>query len=160
MFSNYLKNKHNKFITSALILVFILPLVAAHLLYATRDHFTFKTTESGKLFSPPIHVQSFPFFNNTFLGKWQIIYISSIPCNASCQTMMSTLEKIHSALGKEKYRVEYRMVMAPKNMQILPEGDIAIVDPQGWLIMHYPVQSDLKGLLRDMRQLLRLSHVG
>lgn len=160
MINCHLKTKHNKFVTFWLIVVFVLPIIGAHLLYLGRNHFTFKTTQTGLLLAPPLKAEHFSFFNNGYLGKWQLVYINSHVCETKCQTTMSDLAKIHFALGKEKTRVEYRQVSLSQNILPLTQGDIAIIDPQGWIIMHYPAYSDLKGLLRDLRQLLRLSHAG
>jgi hypothetical protein len=155
-----LKTKSNKFITTGLIAVFILPLIAAHVLYALRDHLAFKTIQTGQLLSPPFKAKNLPFFSHTFLGKWQLIYIHTTKCNATCTATLSALEKIHFALGKEKHRVEYREIIQAHSIPILTIGEIAIIDPQGWIIMRYAANADLKGLLRDLRQLLRVSHVG
>ena len=156
----HLKTKQNKFVTFWLIVVFVLPVVGAHLLYLARNQFTFKTTQAGLLLSPPIKANSFPFFSDKFLGKWQLVYFNTSACDANCQNALSHLAKIHLALGKEKTHVEYRHIALSQKISPLAEGEIAIIDPQGWIIMHYPAHFDLKGVLRDLRQLLRHTHVG
>lgn len=147
-----------------LVLVFGLPLLGAHLLYAYRDKISFKTIEAGKLLSPPIDTKALPIFDHSFLGKWQLIYVSPTPCDANCQKVISGLNQIHLALGKEKNRVILHnlLVKDPKEKiaGTLLQGDIAIIDPEGWLIMQYSSSGDPKGILRDLRQLLRLSHGG
>ena len=156
--------KHNRLIFWFFLLVFIGPWASAHVIYVMRDKFTFKTLETGTLLSPPIQAQSLPFFDATWLGKWQIVYIEPINCNAGCQTLMSMLTKIHAALGKEKYRVQYQIIstreteLVPPN--ILAPDNIALIDPRGWLIMHYPSHSDPHGILKDLRRLLMYSHDG
>ena len=155
-----LKTKHNRFITFWLIVVFVLPVVGAYLLYMGRHYFTFKTTQAGLLLSPPIKADAFSFFSKDLLGKWQLIYLNTAVCDSHCQTTLSHLEKIHFALGKEKSRVAYRPVILHSATPPLMAGEIVIIDPQGWIIMHYPTHADLKGVLRDLRQLLRLSHAG
>jgi len=151
--------KRHRLSTGFLIAIFMGPLVAAHVLYAWRDNLNFKTTQTGTFLSPPLSAQSLPFFDTTFLGKWQLIYLRPKTCDTPCQNLMASLPQIHMALGKEKHRVKYRTLSANVDLP-LKVGEIAIIDPQGWIIMHYPANSDLKGLLRDLRQLLRLSHVG
>lgn len=158
MRKDQLNSKHSLFTLGFLILVFVLPLVAAHLLYAYRNHFHFSTNENGKLLSPPIASQGLPFFDKSFLGKWQLIYFSPIPCDTTCKSIMPALKQIHTALGKEKSKVEYRMIDTSITPLHITSGDIVIIDPQGWLILQYASKSDLKGILRDLRQLLRISH--
>jgi hypothetical protein len=41
-----------------------------------------------------------------------------------------------------------------------PQGRIYIVDPLGNLMMSYAPGADAKGMLEDLKRLLKLSHVG
>lgn len=154
-----------KKIAYLLVLVFIGPLLAAQLLYAFRNHFRFNTLETGMLLSPPIPAQTLPGFKKAFLGKWQLIYLKPYPCDLRCQNAMPPLEQIYRALGKEKNRVEYRHIDFQNNsssqeISPLKSGDCVLVDPAGWLMMQYTPEASPRGIAKDLRRLLSLSHAG
>lgn len=157
MFKQYLSLKYNQLVLGSLLVVFIAPFVAAHLLYGMRNTFNFKTVEKGTFLSPPIPTNSFSCFDPAWLKKWQIIYVTSSSEPASYQTMMSQLKQIHSALGKDNHRVEYRSIPIQKTT-LLDSEKIVIVDPRGWLIMYYAVNTDPQWVLKDMKRLLKYSY--
>lgn len=152
--------KQNKITLWLLMFVFIGPSLLAAALYLYRDHLHFKTLEKGHIISPPIDSQTQPFFNSAYLGKWQLIYVSSTECSTTCQASLNTLKQIHAAVGmKDQSRVEYRSIPASL-IPVIQPGNIAIIDPRGWLMMQYSNSADPIGILKDLRRLLRLSHVG
>jgi len=143
--------------TGLLVLLFTTPLLAAHLLYHYRDRISFKTIEAGILLTPPLAAQSFDFFDPTFLGKWQLVSFKMQARDS--EKVLSVLSGIHTALGKEKNRVEYRILPAAQAPLTL-QGQFALIDPQGWIILCYPEDTTPQGILRDTRRLLRVSHGG
>lgn len=165
--SHKLTIRHNKLTIAFLVFVFVGPIVVAHALYHFRAHIHFNTLEKGQLFSPPLPTHTLPFFNTSFLGKWQLIHINNENCQPNCPTP-EILNRIHLALGKEKHRVTYRSVslaqntthntILPASSHVLTPGSIHIVDPKGWLIMYYPSPVDPQGILKDIKRLLRFSH--
>jgi len=48
----------------------------------------------------------------------------------------------------------------PEGADAAQQGRIYIIDPLGNLMMSYPPEAPRKGLLEDMKKLLRLSHIG
>ncbi len=156
---NHTKIKANKVTAWILVLLFALPFTGAHLLYIYQDHFTFRTLETGQLLTPPIQTEALPFYDSSLLGKWQLIYVSPSQCDTSCQTSVDDLNRLHLALGKEYARVTHRSIPATQ-VPPLSSGEMAIIDPQGWLILRYPPQTQLKGILKDLERLLRFSHLG
>jgi len=157
--SNKLKCKHNLWVLYFLIFLFVGPIIAAHLLYAFKDHFNFKTMHTGQLLSPAVSPDSLPFFKTSFLGKWQLLYLGHTHCEPECK-IPTVLDKIYLALGKEKHRVAYHSVPFQKTSSPLTPGSIIVLDPRGWLILQYPSNSDPKGIVKDIRRLLRVSHGG
>lgn len=156
---NYsLKTRYNRLTPWLLLLVFIGPWVTAQIIYAKRDHLTFKTTQTGTLLSPPVQAQSLPFYDSTWLGKWQIVYMNTKQADMTTD-IIPMLKQLHLALGKDQHRVAYHIISA-QNSSVLAPGEIAIIDPRGWLIMHYPPNPDPIGILKDIRKLLRYSHGG
>lgn len=169
MINHTVKTKYNRLTPWVLLLVFVGPWITAQIIYAKRDQLAFKTIETGILLSPPIQAQSLPFYDSSWLGKWQIVYMNTENTdatnnNVSYKAIVPMLNQLHAALGKEKYRVAYQIISAQyassQNASVLAPGEIAIIDPRGWLIMHYPPNPDPIGILKDIRKLLRYSHGG
>lgn len=142
-----------------LILLFALPLVAAYSLYFFRDNISLKTLQTGTLLSTPIQTKTFAFFDPTTMGKWQLIYVQPEACDEDCQNTLSKINRIHAALGKDRYRVLCRTVLAADLPTLVP-GELAIIDPQGWLILQYTVHNHPTGIIKDLQRLLKFSHVG
>ncbi len=141
-----------------LFLVFFGPWLTAQIIYAKREQLTFKTLERGMLVSPAIQVQSLPFYDSAWLGKWQIVYLSTENPDENTK-ITPVLNQILKAVGKEKHRVAYQIISAQNiSSQYLTPGEIALIDPRGWLVMHYRPNADPIGILKDIRRLLRYSH--
>lgn len=134
-------------------------MLGAYVLYGFRHQVTFDTLESGKLLSPAVPIQSLSVHDESYLGKWQLIYLSPEPCHPICETWIMQLNQIHLALGKEYARVIHRVAAYPKLTQF-SEGSLLLVDPQGWVILQYDSHANPKGIIKDVQRLLRLSHVG
>jgi hypothetical protein len=156
---NFKINRWNTFIPWMLVLLFALPFLSAYALYSLRHHFIFSTLEAGTLFSPPIQTKQLPFFEAAHLGKWQLIYIQPNLCDSDCESSISNLDAIHLSLGKESHRVKHRIIPAIQAPS-LKQGEIALIDPQGWLVLRYSPSVSPKGILKDLQRLLRFSHVG
>lgn len=156
---NHRSSHWNRFIPWVLILLFTLPFLGSYILYSLRHRFIFNTIETGQLLSPPIQTQNLTFFEPALLGKWQLVYLQPALCEKECESLISNLNKIYLSLGKESHRVKQRAVPAAQ-FPLLQPGEIALIDPQGWLILHYAPSSDPKGILKDLQRLLRFSHVG
>jgi len=142
-----------------LVLLFALPIVAAQGLYFFRDHFSFNTVETGTLLSPPLATETFSFFDPTTTGKWQLVYIQPNTCDRQCQSTLTDLKRIHAALGKESHRILCRTIPNPE-LPLLAPGALAVIDPQGWLILHYASSHRPMGIIKDLQRLLKLSHAG
>jgi hypothetical protein len=142
-----------------LILVFALPFVAAQSLYWFRDSISLKTLETGTLLTPPLQTQVFSFFDPNTRGKWQLIYIKPTVCDANCTLALSNLNRIHAALGKDRPRLVCR-TLSQTDLSSLSPGELAVIDPQGWLILQYAAHSRPMGIIKDLQRLLKFSHVG
>ncbi len=158
-------NKKSSWTPYGLLIVFTGPLVFATLLFAFNNHFKFNSVCTGKLITPPIASQALPFHKPSLLGKWQMVYVKPTDCKQSCEEPLIMLNTIHTALGKERERVTTRHIQSLDVTDInnpihLEKGGLFVIDPTGWVILHYPSLSNPKGILSDVRRLLRLSHVG
>jgi len=142
-----------------LMLLFALPLVAAQGLYWFRDSIPLKTLETGTLLTPPLQTNILSFFDPTTKGKWQLIYIKPAVCDANCTQALSDINRIHASLGKDRPRLVCH-TLSQTDLPLLSPGELAVIDPQGWLILQYAVHSRPMGIIKDLQRLLKFSHVG
>lgn len=169
----------------ALITVFALPAILAKLVLS-QHWYNSGVTNKGELITPTLTMQTLG-LDNPYQGeKWQLGYLVPQSCNTLCQQQIHYLQQTHIALGKYQQRV-VPVVLIDGNSDPEVVGDIGldvvrinasftdvvhqseyvIVDPLGQLVMRYPqVESQQrlikqnKGLLSDLRKLLKLSRVG
>jgi hypothetical protein len=146
-------------ITWILVFLFALPIVAAQGLYFFRDHVSFNTVETGTLLSPPLATKTLSFFDPKTTGKWQLVYVQPSACGTHCQNTLTDLKRIQAALGKESHRVLCRTILNTELPSFTP-GTLAVIDPQGWLILHYPSSNRPMGIIKDLQRLLKFSHAG
>jgi hypothetical protein len=122
-------------------------------------------------------------------GKWTLLYIGDGACDADCRTALVFGRQSRLALNNEMTRVQ-RVFLAtghccdseyfkrehaglvvldassPAAAALLAQfpGDSAhslyIVDPLGNLMMQHDARVTTKGLLSDLKKLLKLSHIG
>jgi hypothetical protein len=122
-------------------------------------------------------------------GKWQLIYMGDGACGPSCRQSLLVMRQSRLALNAEMGRVD-RLLLATANCcdgdflgrehagliaidasgaaaaplrALFPPGgehSLYIVDPHGNLMMRYDARQDPKGLLADLKKLLKLSHIG
>ena len=125
-----------------------------------------------------------------FREKWTLAYIGDGRCDETCRQALYFMRQTRLSLNNEMTRVsrvflatsnccdveflerEHAGLIAvdasgPEAGELLntfPEGDRAhslfIVDPLGNLVMRYDIRDEPKGLLTDLKKLLKLSHIG
>ena len=120
------------------------------------------------------------------LHKWTLVYAAAQGCDAGCQRRLYDTRQVRIALDRDMTRSQ-RLFIAPADccdlgflesqhpdlvtvhgaaaerlLAALPHGagDIYIVDPLGNLMMAYSPGAPAKGLLEDLKRLLKLSHIG
>jgi len=123
-------------------------------------------------------------------GKWQLLYAGDGACDADCRHALRVMRQTRLALNNEMTRVERvllatghccdREFLAREHAGLaaldasgaagaallaqFPGGERAhslyIVDPLGNLMMRYDARQNPKGLLSDLKKLLKLSHIG
>jgi hypothetical protein len=126
---------------------------------------------------------------DVFAGKWTLIYIGDGRCDADCRTALVFGRQSRLALNNEMTRVQ-RVFLATENCcdtdyftreqagllaydASSPEAaallaqfpadrthTLFIVDPLGNLMMSHDASQTTKGLLSDLKKLLKLSHIG
>lgn len=160
-----------------LMLILLSPILLSSLFYIFRDQFAIKTINRGTLLQPAISLASLGVPNQGNERKWQIFYLAPETCDQDCLAQKDLLQRIHTALGKDQSRVILRSIL-PSSFSDKPilaslssftenlkTGSVWIVDPKGCIILQYSSEFlnsqalKAKGILEDLRRLLRLSHV-
>jgi cytochrome oxidase Cu insertion factor (SCO1/SenC/PrrC family) len=123
-------------------------------------------------------------------GKWSLVYIGDGACDAACQRALWTMRQARLLLAEDMQRVQRVFVVTggccnsdflsqehpglevvqpldPAAQDVVAqfpaEGrrtGIYIVDPLGNLMMQFDSSQPPKGLLEDLKKLLKLSHIG
>ena len=122
--------------------------------------------------------------------KWSLVYLVSGPCEERCRNALIVMRQTRLSLNQEMQRVNRVLIAGPgccddallqrehagllvldagsagarEVIQVFPAGQradsIFLVDPLGNLVMRYDDRSNPKGLLQDLKKLLKLSHIG
>lgn len=125
-----------------------------------------------------------------WLKKWSIVTVEANGCLAPCQAQLHLLKQVNTALDKDKDRVQRVLLLptAPNaeansalqkqypDLMIVSNADtetvkfaaqfkgsaggVYLVDPLGNLMMRYPQDFNPKGLLTDLKKLLKNSWAG
>ncbi|HEX4387748.1 MAG TPA: hypothetical protein VH109_03890 [Steroidobacteraceae bacterium] len=122
-------------------------------------------------------------------GVWSLLYVQEGACGQSCQGALYFMRQTRLALNADMTRVERVLVVTGRCCEraelgraypglvlidaageagaalraALPAPDehtVFVVDPLGNLMMSYDVRDNPRGLLEDLKKLLRLSHIG
>ncbi|HLY53210.1 MAG TPA: hypothetical protein VKQ31_09400 [Steroidobacteraceae bacterium] len=125
-----------------------------------------------------------------FRGTWTLVAIGDGACDSDCSRALLVMRQVHLALNRDMTRVARLYIAtghccggplaAPGDggtavlaadspalaqaLQLFPAAErphsVFVVDPLGNLMMSYDARTDPRGLLIDLQQLLRLSHIG
>ena len=119
--------------------------------------------------------------------KWTLLYVDAGGCGETCRRKLYETRQVRIALDRDMTRVQrvfialgdccdteflsrehpdlitVRAEQADALVTALPEagtGRVYVVDPHGNLMMYYASDSAPKGMLEDIKRLLKLSHIG
>jgi hypothetical protein len=125
-----------------------------------------------------------------FHGRWSLVYVGGGDCDRACREALYVMRQTRLGLNADMTRVERVFLVshdccnraylarehaglavldasAPSQESLLAlfphqgrEHLLFVVDPLGNLMMSYAVRDDPRGLLEDLKKLLRLSHIG
>jgi hypothetical protein len=169
-----------------LLALFLLPLAASFVLYYATGWRPQGTSNHGVLISPviPLDDAAAP-----LTGKWSMLVVGTGACDEDCRRTLVFARQTRLSLNEEMDRVS-RVFLATDGgldqswldsehpgLKVIDAGaghaallaripsqgrehSVFIVDPLGNLVMRYDSREDPKGLLSDMKKLLKLSHIG
>lgn len=177
--------RRNRMLLVGLFAIAIVPLLGAFWLYeASRSAAPWATTNQGELLNPiesvSVHhllaVAESASMNDS--GHWWLVVVTNDGCTAACQAAVHQLRQLNILLGRDSSRVKRSLVALgsstpePSLASTYPElvwftGDasalrsgVYIVDPLGNLVLRYEYSDAGKPVLDDLKQLLKVSHVG
>jgi hypothetical protein len=135
-------------------------------------------------------LSSSPAGGEAFRGTWTLVAIGDGACDGDCVRALLVMRQVRLALNRDMTRVARLYIATghccegalsapgdagtqvvdasvPAVAQALAqfpaagrEHAVFVVDPLGNLMMSYDARTDPRGLLIDLQQLLRLSHIG
>lgn len=120
-------------------------------------------------------------------GHWTLVLASAGPCDTVCIAQLATLRRVQVATNKQMGRIK-RLWLTPDpasdparreltanypDLLVAAPGDpawrallpasglhLALLDPGGHPVLHYPDPFDPRGVLRDLERLLKYSWTG
>lgn len=121
-------------------------------------------------------------------GKWVMVHVGPAQCEDDCAKQLYLMRQTRLTQGKDQSRIERLWVLtdsATPDASILKEhpgllvwrpenttfseqfpsrvsraGHIYLVDPLGNLMLRFPANPDPKGIMKDLKLLLKASQVG
>lgn len=171
-----------------LFFIFALPAIMAKTILS-QHWYQSGVTNKGQLIEPrltyaDLNIQ-LPAIINDVDPSWHLGYVLPSDCQQHCQQQLHLLKQSHTALGKYQPRVLPTVFVASNSdtsvaldgftsivindafLQQVSSMEYLITDPLGQLVMKYPATHSAtelvaqnKGLLSDLRKLLKLSRVG
>lgn len=175
--------RRNRMLLVGLFAIAIVPLFGAFWLYeSSRSGKPWGTTNRGELLSPIVSVGDLQLIardakSSMHNGHWWLVTVARDGCAADCEAAIHQLRQLHILLGRDASRVERALVelggasLEPSLSQY-PElahfsGDrdvlrpgVYIVDPLGNVVLRYDYTDAGKPVLQDLKQLLKVSHIG
>ena len=138
-----------------------------------------QTRNVGELLSPPISMQEITAssadgrwnFVNTE-HEWSLLLRSAERCDNACGELVELLPNVRRSMGRHINRLHLFSLDAASasdqlpllTLQSMPAAMLArpsqgaevwLVDPHGYLVMHYPSGFDPAGLRKDLSRLIR-----
>ncbi|MDO9225862.1 MAG: hypothetical protein Q8M09_02505 [Pseudomonadota bacterium] len=109
-------------------------------------------------------------------GRWVLLTVVNGDCGPDCRQQLHLARQVRVAQGREQERVAQVLIQADSAIPVdltltyrVPKAALAnwpdpvrtyVVDPLGRVMLRFPVAAEGKGMLRDLRQLLKASKIG
>jgi hypothetical protein len=183
------RDRRQRRILVGVALMFFAPLAVAFILYYGHAWHPGGQVNHGELIQPPRALPDAGLPPPVSLQrKWTMLYVQRGTCEEQCFKRLYDTRQVRTALDREMDRVQ-RVLIADADccdlkllrethadlvvvtrtaaieplLKLLPEPDsrrLYLVDPLGNVMMFYAADAPAKGLLEDMKRLLRLSQIG
>jgi hypothetical protein len=165
--------------------LFMLPVAVAFLAYYSGWR-PAGSTNHGELLQP---IRQLPALSQELTGKWALAWVGDGACDSQCQTALVFARQTRLSLAADTARVNWVLLATDRCcnreyleaahkgliaidvsaeraglLAVLPAQDLAhslfVIDPLGNIVLRYDVRNNPRGLLEDMKKLLKLSHIG
>jgi cytochrome oxidase Cu insertion factor (SCO1/SenC/PrrC family) len=145
--------------------------------YAAKNSAGWGTTNNGTFVAPATNIEQFGWQVPGELHRWWLWTVVQ-DCTAQCETSVQQMRALHILLNREAERVRRGFTLAqtspaPDWLVQYPElaritvtdrtglGDgIYIVDPNGNVVLFYPLDVNPEAVLQDLKKLLKVSQIG
>ena len=136
-----------------------------------------------------ISLKNLAYTKDYLQGKWTFVLYVPTSCNLECEAALFKLRQSIHASGKDINRLQYVLLSEPStppqvNQEIqlrhpklligqlvkwqtdaeqqesFKTGIVYLIDPLGNVMMRYDANTTSKGLLKDLKKLLRVSNIG
>ena len=134
-----------------------------------------------------VSLEGKPFNLSQLKGKWVMLQLDGGTCNAYCHTKQYDVRQVRLAQGREQDRIERVWLVTdkqPVDAAVLnqyagtwvvrvganavrqfaaiasPEDAVYLIDPLGNLMLRFPKNPDPRGMIKDIKQLLKASQIG
>lgn len=122
------------------------------------------------------------------VGKWTYLVYAPNGCDLQCEASLFKLRQTKKATGRESNRIqsalltdvdkvnpeilnrnqrtrvgqliEFEIEAEPGKQKQLEDGVIYLIDPIGNLMMKYDTETTSRGMLKDIKKLLKISNIG
>lgn len=138
--------------------IFVVPVMAAWMLYLNINRWQFGTTQHGEFIKPAraltLSALPLPLAGGTlapafFKGRFTLVYLSAPFCNADCEEALYLTRQVRYAMGQKIESVQrlYLVEGAPQNpaklLQLHP--DLTVADVSGHVGQNFARQFNLNG---------------
>ncbi|HEY1773258.1 MAG TPA: hypothetical protein VGH91_08715 [Gammaproteobacteria bacterium] len=176
--------KKNRLTLLLLLLVFLLPALGSWLLYANRAHVHLGTTNKGEFVQPPrqLDAAAIGLPADWFAHHLTLVYAGGESCDDACHQALHVMQGTRLALGEQTDQLRLLYLSSG-----IPTADVTqanpavtgrdvtgaalragfdgadapkyiyLVDPNGYVVLRYPLAEDPKDILIDLRHLLGAS---
>jgi cytochrome oxidase Cu insertion factor (SCO1/SenC/PrrC family) len=123
-------------------------------------------------------------------GKWSFVYLGGADCDAVCSAKLIEIRQVRTLLNEKRLRVQRVHIAATPAAAAAVQTELKahhpdlvflsdtveadyrrffggqdpqalyLVDPLGNWLMVYPAAAEYKGILKDIKKLLRISQIG
>ena len=173
--------RKNRLIILLLLAVFLAPALGSWLLYVNVDRLHLGTTNHGEFVQPPrpLDLTGLTLPADYFAHHFTLVYQSDPACEADCRRALDVMRGTQLALGEQMHNVQRLYLASGESAGDVTQGDpglrgedaagkavlrsfdgvdapkyIYLVDTNGYVVMRYPLASDPKWILQDLRHLL------
>ncbi|MFT3741949.1 MAG: hypothetical protein QM752_04650 [Gammaproteobacteria bacterium] len=97
---------NNRWTIWLLILIFVIPLIAAYFLSKNHEQMGLGTKNHGQLITPPLDFNQLkPVTTTTWRGQWMLLLVIPTHCDSFCEKQIYLMQQIRTATGKDSNRV-------------------------------------------------------